>query len=167
MSENPMRQIRVKKVVLNIGCGTKLPVEHALALLKTITDRQPVITRTHKRTTFGTPRGKPIGAKVTLRGKPAIQLLKRLLQAKDNKLPASCFDRNGNFSFGISEYIDVPGVAYNPKIGIFGFDVSVELGRPGWRVKERKMSHPIGKKHLISTEEAMNFMQKEFGVSIG
>ena len=93
------------------------------------------------------------------------ELLKRLLEAKEN-LEESNFDDTGNLSFGIKEYIDVPGMEYDPSIAITGFDVSVTLERPGYSVKKRKIAGKIGKGHLIKKEEAVEFMRKEFGVEV-
>ena len=164
---NPMRAIRIEKVTLNIGCGEGgEKLERALKLLEKLTGRKPVITRTHKRTTFGMAKNRPIGAKVTLRKALAYEFLKKALAAKDNKLPASCFDEFGNFSFGIPEYIDIPGVKFDPEIGILGMDVCVTLERPGYRVKRKKIKRKIGKNHVIRKEEAIEWVKKEFGVEI-
>lgn len=161
-----MRKINIEKIVLNIGCGANVNTEYAKTILESITGSKAVITIAKKRSTFGVPKGKPIGCKVTIR-KNANELLKRLLEAKENKLQESNFDDTGNFSFGVTEYIDVPGMEYDPKIGILGFDVSVALERPGYSVKKRKIGSKIGKKHLITREEAIEFVKKEFGVNIG
>ena len=162
--ENPMRTIRVEKVVLNMGCGTKLNPEHAKTILEMITASKAVITKTKRRTTFNVPKNKAIGCKVTVR-KSAAEFLRRLLEAKDNRLKASSFDSTGNFSFGIKEYIDIPGTDYNPKIGLLGMDVCVSLSRLGYSIKYRKFPGKLGRKHLITKEEAIGFTKK-FGAKI-
>lgn len=163
-----MREIRIEKVTLNIGCGSdRDKLERAKKLLETMTKRKAVITRTYKRTTFGMARKKPIGVKVTLRKKEAIDFLKKAFDAVDNQIKVSQFDQDGNFSIGIKEYIDLPNAKYDPKIGILGMDVAVTLERPGYRVKKRKVKKSkIGKKHRIKREEAIEWVKKEFGVSI-
>ncbi len=166
---NLMREIRIEKVVLNIGCGGDLQkIERAEKLLKKITGREKVlITKSRKRSTFGIAKGKPIGVKVTLRKKDAEEFLKRAFSAIDNKLKASFFDEEGNFSFGIKEYIDLPGIKYDPSIGMLGLDVCVTLERPGFRIKRRKIQRrKIPKEHRISKEEAMEWVKKKFGVEI-
>ncbi|MEM5771763.1 MAG: 50S ribosomal protein L5 [Candidatus Aenigmatarchaeota archaeon] len=167
MLENPMRRIRIEKIVLNIGCGKdpKKTPEQAAEILKRITGRKVVITRTHKRSTFGVAKNRPIGAMVTIR-KNADELLKRLLEAVDNKIKASSFDNFGNFAFGIKEYIMIPGVKYDHRLPMFGLDVCVTLERPGYRVKRKKLWHKIGKKHLITKEETMNWVKEKFNVEI-
>jgi len=165
---NPMKQIRLEKVTINVGAGESGPkLERAKKMVEKITNRKVVITHTHKRTTFGMARGRPIGVKVTLRGEEAMEILKKLLGAVDNRLKASQFDANGNFSFGVKEYIDIPGIKYDPEIGILGFDVCVTLERPGYRVKRRKIRPgKIGKSHRIKPEEAMEWVKQELGVEV-
>jgi large subunit ribosomal protein L5 len=168
MSENPMREIRMEKLTLNIGAGEAGPkLEKGKALLKKLSDSTVVVTRTHKRTTFGPAKGRPIGAKVTLRGEKAAELLAKLFQAVDNRIRPGYFDRNGNLSFGVKEYIHIPGMKYDPDIGIMGFDVAITLIRPGYRVS-RKRIRPgrIGKSHRITPEEAQKWIAERFKVKI-
>ena len=168
MPENPMRAIRIEKVTINIGCGEAGPkLEMAKKLVEKISGMKPVITKTHKRTTFGMAKKRPIGVKVTLRGEKARGFLENALKANENKLLASQFDDQGNFSFGIKEYIDLPGMKYDPEIGIMGMDVCVTLERPGFRIKRRKvLKKKVGKKHRITKEEAQEWVKKEFGTQI-
>ncbi len=164
---NPMREIRIEKVTVNIGIGEPGErVDRAKTLLEELTGRTAIKTKTKRRTTFGVAKGREIGVKVTLRGKEAEDFLRRVFEAKDKKISRSIFDKHGNFSIGIHEHIDIPGARYDPKIGIFGMDVCVTLERPGYRVKRRKLSKKIGKAHLITKEEAINFIKEKFGVEI-
>jgi large subunit ribosomal protein L5 len=165
---NSMKEIRLEKVTINIGAGEAGPkLEKAKKLLEKLTQKKILVTKTHKRTTFGVAKKRPIGVKVTLRGESAKEFLSNALKSLDNKLESSCFDRNGNFSFGVREYIHLPGVRYDPDIGILGMDVCVTLERPGFRIKRRKiMRKPIGKSHRISPEEAKEWVKNEFEVEI-
>jgi len=86
---------------------------------------------------WGVRKGEPIGVSVTIRGNDAKELLKRLLEAKGNEVNGSSFDDFGNYSFGIKEHIDIPGVKYDPKIGILGLGASVVLTRPGYNIRFR------------------------------
>ena len=160
-----MRNIDIEKITLNIGCGTKTPIDHAKTILENLSERKVVITKTRKRTTFNVPKDKPIGCKVTIR-QGAEEILRRLLDAKDNKLKVSNFDDSGNFAFGIKEYIEVPEMEYDPKLGILGFDVCVTLQRSGYRVKRKKLASRIGKRHRITKEDAVNFVKDRFGVAM-
>ena len=164
--ENKMREIKVEKVVLNIGTtGDTEKLKKAVALLSTISGKKVVETHARKRlAAFKIRPGLPLGSKVTIRGDAAEKLLVRLLSARDNKVKPSSFTVNG-FSFGVPEYIDIPEVKYDPKIGIIGLDVCVSLKRTGYRVKNRRLFNTkIGGKHAISKAEAIKFAQDKFGV---
>ena len=157
-------------MTLNIGVG-KNPalLDKSLILLKELSGMKPTKTITQKRIAgWGLRPGLPIGCKVTIRGAKLKELLSRLLQAKDNLLTEKQFDENGNVAFGIHEYINIPGVQYNPDIGIIGFQICLTLERPGFRIKKRKnKKKKIHKKHAISKQEAIDFMKSEFKIQIG
>ena len=167
---NVMRNPRIEKLTLNIGAGKDVQkLEKGLTLIKAITGIEPIKTITQKRIpNWGLRPGLPIGCKLTLRKAKATEMLKRLLAAKENKLKPSQFDASGNISFGIQEYIDIPGVAYDPKIGIMGLEVCVTLERPGYRIKRRRLKQrKIPKKHLLTREESISFMQNNFNIKVG
>ena len=168
--DNKMRQPRIEKLTLNIGAGNdQKKLEKGVSLIKAITGIDPVKTITQKRIpNWGLRPGLPFGCKLTLRKAAALELLKRLLTAKENKLKPTQFDQGGNLSFGIQEYIDIPGVAYDPKIGIMGLEVCVTLERPGYRIKRRRIQQKkIPRRHLVTREEAIAFMQQAFNVKVG
>ena len=76
-------------------------------------------------------------------------------------------DKEGNLSFGILEHIDIPGIKYDPKIGILGLNVTVNLARPGYSIKVRsKHKAKIGKTHKITQNDAKDYLTKEFGVNV-
>ena len=166
---NQMRSISVEKVTLNIGAGKdQAKLEKGIKLIGSITGLKPVKTFAKKRIQeWGLRLGLPIGCKLTLRNKGALELLKRLLEAKDSTLSTSNMDNEGNLSFGIREYIDVPGVKYDPDIGIMGFQVCITLKRKGFRVKTRAIKRAIiPKKHRISQQDAIDFMKNTFDMKI-
>ena len=163
-----MREIRIEKVTLNIGSGKNVDaLEKAIKLLQKITGAKPVKRVAKKRIPAWDIRpGVPIACIVTLRGKKARQVLGLLLDAKDRMLDAKNFD-NGTFSFGIPEYIEIPGMKYDPELGIIGLEVAVTLERRGFRVKRRKLrKRRIGKRHRITKEETIAFAEKELGASV-
>ena len=164
-----MKAISVEKVTLNFGAGVdQKKLAKGIKLLTMVAGKAPVKTFAKKRIpTWGTRLGLPIGAKLTLRGDEAIALSKRLITAKDALLSKKSFDAAGNVSFGIHEYVDVPGAKYDPELGILGFEVSITLKRPGFRVKARKvMKRRIPLRHTIHQEEAISFFKETFGVKI-
>ncbi len=167
--ENPMRQIRIEKVVVNMGVGQSgEKLEKAVKVLESLTGQKPSRRKAKKTIReFGIRRGENIACMVTLRKERAIEFLRKALVAVGNRIKAGSFDEYGNFSFGIREHIDIPGTRYDPEIGIFGMDICVSFERPGYRVKRRRIKRAkIGKNHRITREEAMEYMRKVFGVEI-
>ena len=164
-----MQEVKIEKVTLNIGVGsTGDKLEKASRLLNIITKAKPVKTRTMKRIpTWGVRPKLEIATKVTLRGEIAENVLKRLLAAANNALTESKFDKFGNFSFGVPEYIDIPGVEYNAEIGIIGLEAAVTLKRPGFRIKHRRIANTkVPLRHRVSREDAMLFIKNKFNVTI-
>ena len=164
-----MRKISLEKVVLNMGVGKSGDViEIAKRALDQISGKRSC-ARNAKETQrdWGVRKGEPIGAAVTIRGDDARELLKRLLEAKGNMVNGRSFDNFGNYSFGIREHIDIPGVKYDPQIGILGLGISVTLTRPGYGIRRRsKHKASVGKTHIITSQEAKDYLVKEFGVTI-
>ncbi|MBD3209842.1 50S ribosomal protein L5 [Candidatus Micrarchaeota archaeon] len=169
MSEK-MREIKVQKVTVNIGVGEPGErLESAKELLSKLAGgRKTVETHAKKRQpAFRLRKGLAIGTKVTLRDREAESFLEKALSSKRKALSSRNFDREGNLSFGVNEYIDFPGAKYDPSIEMYGFDVCVSLFRPGRRVSLRKLrSAKIGKSHRISRDEAMEFMKSRFDAKI-
>ncbi len=110
-TQNQMRQIRVGKVTLNIACGESgEKLERAFQLAQRLTGMTPAKTLASRRArTFRIRKGLPIGVKVTMRDQKGVEFLKKVLLAKENKISERAFDNEGNFAFGISEYLDIPG----------------------------------------------------------
>jgi large subunit ribosomal protein L5 len=166
---NPMRDIRIEKVVVNIGVGEAgEKLTRAQKVINLITGKPPTQTlSTHTNKDLGIRIGMPIGVKVTLRKEEAPEFLKRAFWVKENKIMNYSFDPEGNFSFGISDYTDFEGMKYDPDIGIFGLDVSVVLKRAGKRVRQRKKAKGhIPHSHRVTREEAMEWVSKNFDVEV-
>ncbi len=167
--ENPMRKIFIEKVVVNIAVGQSgEKLMRAATVLRQLTGQKPSL-RKAKRTIreFGIRKGENIACIVTLRGRKAYEFLDKALEAVGRRIKASSIDRFGNFSFGIHEHIQIPGVKYDPKLGIFGMDVCVRLARPGYRVMYRRRKRSsIGKKHWVTREEAIRFLEERFNVKV-
>jgi len=168
-TENIMRAINLEKVVLNMGVGKSGDaIETAKKALDQISGKQSC-NRSAKKAhrDWGVRKGEPIGAAVTIRGDDAKILLKKLFEAKGNTVNERSIDMMGNLSFGILEHIDIPGIKYDPKIGILGLDVSVRLTRPGFNIRIRsKHKASVGLTHKITRAEAKTYLTKEFGVVV-
>jgi large subunit ribosomal protein L5 len=166
---NPYRAVRVIKVVVNAGVGESGEARtKASRVLEMVTRQKPIATRSHSTNRdFGIRKGQEIGAKVTLRGAVARDFLGRAFEARDRQLDVDSIDRNGNFSFGIADYTDFSGMKYDPQIGIHGMDVSVEMGRAGFRIRQRRVqSRPLPKELRSTREETRAFLTQSLGVTL-
>ncbi|RBQ22882.1 50S ribosomal protein L5 [Candidatus Methanobinarius endosymbioticus] len=166
---NPMEEVVIAKATLNIGVGESGErLSRAMNLLSTLMDQKPV--KTFSKVTnpeFGIRKNQPIACKVTLRGKKADNAIKMILDGIGNNLKEKQFDDQGNVSFGIAEHIDIPGIRYDPDIGIFGMNISVTFEKPGYRIKKRKIQQKkVPKRHMVKKEETMKFMEEKFQVKI-
>jgi len=165
----PMRDVRVGKVVVNIGVGESgEKLNKAQRVLSMITKQKPVQTLAHGSVRDWAVRpNMPIGVKVTLRGDVATDFLRRAFEVRNKQLPDYVFDRFGNFSFGIGDYTDFEGMKYDPEIGVFGMDISVALVRPGFRVARRRVAPgPVPRRHRVTKDEALAFVKQAFGVEV-
>ncbi len=164
-----MENVKIAKATVNIGVGESGErLARAEQLIVNIMHQKPV--RTISKVTnpeFGIRKGQPIACKVTLRNEKAENAVKLVLEGIGKTLKASQFDRQGNVAFGIEEHIDIPGMRYDPDIGIFGMNVAITFEKPGYRIKRRKIQQKkIPNKHHVTKEETMEFMKKEFQVTI-
>ncbi len=161
MAENKMRQMKIEKVVLSVG-GTGEQLEKGVKLLKILTEKKPAKRISRKRIpSLGVRPNLEVGVMVTIRKNPE-ELLKKMLSTINNKLKRKQISVN-NFSFGIQEYIEVPGIEYQRDIGIMGFDVTVVFKRAGRRVKRKKIKKgKVPKRQNISKEEIIKFMEENF-----
>jgi len=165
----PMLKPKIEKVVVNISVGKSgEPLEKAVKVLKEIAGQTPCRRKAKESVRdFNIRKGESIACIVTLRKEKAVDFLNKVLPVIDKKLSGRCFDRQGNFSFGIKEHIELPGVKYDPDVGIFGMDVCVSVTRPGYRVKTRRRRRSkLGTKHVLTPEESMAFAKETLGVEI-
>ncbi|MBE6520510.1 MAG: 50S ribosomal protein L5 [Candidatus Methanomethylophilaceae archaeon] len=166
---NAMRNLHVDKVVVNIGVGEAGErLVKAEKVLEMVTGHKPVetISKTINRD-LGIRKGMPLGCKVTLRGEDAEEFIKKALVIREMRVPEYSFDKEGNMSFGISDYTDFEGMKYDPEIGIFGMDISVVLRRVGNRITQRALlQRRIPKSHRVDREEAIQYMKDTFEVKV-
>ena len=165
---NPMRDPRIEKVVVHMGVGQGgRALQDAEAILEAVTGQESVrTTATETVPEWGIREGEPIGAKVTLRDAGAHAFLETALPLAD--LSRSQFDETGNVSFGIAEHTAFPSQEYDPDVGIYGLDVTVALVRPGYRVAKRdRESRPIPSGHRLGPDDAIDYLEREFEVTVG
>lgn len=163
--ENKMREIKLEKVVLNIG-GVDEKLEKGVILLEKISGKKAVKVKATKRIpTWKVRPGLEVGCKVTLRGKEAFNMIKRLLPAVDNTLKEKQIQPNC-FSFGIHEYIEIPDVEYIREVGIMGFEVVAVFSRAGKSVEKKKIKKGKAKRIAVSREEIEEYLTTKFNTTI-
>lgn len=165
----PMLRPKIGSIKINVSIGMAgNPLEKAKTIIQNLTDQNPVETIA-KNTwrSWGIRKHQPVGVTVTIRGQKAYELLMRLFHAKDYKLKERSIDRTGNFAFGIKEHIDIPGMGYDPNLGIIGMDVLIQMERVGYRVKRRSYkTNKIGKSHYLKPVETKIFLKENYDLEL-
>ncbi len=127
---------RITKITLNMGVGEaiadKKVLEKAREDLEKISGQRPVITLARKSVAaFKIRDGMPIGCKVTLRRERMYEFLDRLVniaipRIRDFRgLNPKSFDKQGNYSMGVSEQIIFPEINYDEIDAIRGLDITI------------------------------------------
>ena len=166
--KNPMQEIEIEKMTLNCG-AVEEKLERSIKLLETITKRKVLVIKSTKRIPdFGISPGKKSGCKITIRDKKEIiSLLKRFFAAVDNKISKKKVSEN-HLSFGIKEYIEIPGMEYNRDIGILGLEMDIVFTRKGKTVKLRKIKRgKYPKKQNVTPGEIIDYLRKNFNLEVG
>jgi large subunit ribosomal protein L5 len=134
--KNTMQVPRITKITLNMGVGEavadKKVMENARADMENISGQRPVTTLARKSVAgFKIRDGMPIGCKVTLRRERMYEFLDRLVSVaipriRDFRgLNPKSFDREGNYSMGISEQIIFPEINYDEIDTLRGMDITI------------------------------------------
>lgn len=133
---NVMEIPRITKITLNMGVGEavadKKILENAVGDMQKIAGQKPVRTLARKSVAgFKIRDGYPIGCKVTLRRERMYEFLDRLVniaipRVRDFRgLNPKSFDKQGNYSLGVSEQIIFPEISYDEIDAIRGMDVTI------------------------------------------
>merc|ERR1712144_179638 len=168
MPDNVMKKIFCDKLIINIAVGESGDrLTKAVRVLQQLSDQTPVenFARYTVRT-FGIRRNEKIACHVTVRGDKATDLIERGLKITDYEISSKHFSDSGNFGFGVNEHIDL-GLKYDPGTGIYGMDFYVVLKRAGFRTSKKKRKRGrIGVSHLVTKEDAMEFVRQKFNAEI-
>jgi large subunit ribosomal protein L5 len=134
--KNTMEVPRITKITLNMGVGEavadKKIMGNARADMEKISGQRPVTTLARKSVAgFKIRDGMPIGCKVTLRRERMYEFLDRLVniaipRIRDFRgLNPKSFDREGNYSMGVTEQIIFPEINYDEIDAIRGMDITI------------------------------------------
>ena len=134
--DNTMQVPRITKITLNMGVGEavadKKVLGHALKDMQQISGQKPVKTLARKSVAgFKIRDGYAIGCKVTLRRERMYEFLDRLVtiaipRIRDFRgLNPKSFDRQGNYSMGVTEQIIFPEINYDEIDAIRGMDITI------------------------------------------
>ncbi|XP_073462182.1 large ribosomal subunit protein uL5-like [Aquarana catesbeiana] len=162
--ENPMHDLRIRKLCLNICVGESGDrLTRVAKVLEQLTGQTPVFSKARYTVrSFGIRRNEKIAVHCTVRGVQAEEILEKGLKVREYALRKNNFSETGNFGFGIQEHIDL-GIKYDPSIGTYGLDFYVVLGRPGFSIADKKRkTGVIGAKHRIGKEKAMCWFQQKY-----
>jgi large subunit ribosomal protein L5 len=135
--KNPMQAPRISKIVVNIGVGRESSdnpkvVDNAVDQLTQIVGQKVVVTKAKKSIAgFKLREARPIGVKVTLRGKRMYDFLYRLInlalpRVRDFRgIPADAFDGRGNYTLGLREQIIFPEIDYDKIDKVRGMEITI------------------------------------------
>ncbi|MBF8246632.1 MAG: 50S ribosomal protein L5 [Rickettsia sp.] len=127
----------LKKITINMGIGNEVianskAIDSVMRDLALISGQKPAYSVAKKSVSnFKLRKGMRVGCKVTLRKNRMYDFLERLVmtalpRVRDFRgFSKKSFDGNGNFSFGIKEYIVFPEIDYDKVDKVRGMDITI------------------------------------------
>jgi large subunit ribosomal protein L5 len=143
---------RLEKIVVNVGLGRakddKKVMEAATNTLRKITGQEPIVTIAKKSiATFKLREGNKIGLKVTLRGDRMYEFMDRLINIVIPRLrdfhgvSAKAFDRQGNYSFGMTDQSVFPELTFDETTTSHGLQVVFTIKGQGPKDARALLTH--------------------------
>ena len=153
--KNPMAVPRLDKIVVNMGVGEALQdvkiLDKAMEELATITGQKPIMRRAKVAiSNFKIKAGNPIGCKVTLRRQKMYEFLDRLISVALPRIrdfrgvPATSFDKAGNYTLGLSEQNIFPEIEYDKITRTQGMDIVFVIKNSKSSVQSQELLHLFG-----------------------
>lgn len=142
---------KLEKIVVNVGLGRakddKKYMESATNTLRKITGQEPIQTTAKLSiASFKLREGNKIGLKVTLRGNKMYEFLDRVINIVLPRLrdfhgvSAKAFDKQGNYSIGISDQTIFPEISFEDSSNVHGLQIVCVI----------KSEEPVHAKVLLS-----------------
>lgn len=133
---NKLAVPNLEKVVLNVGIGAGLKdkefIKNVKETLRRISGQEPVENLARKSiSNFKIREGMVVGIKVTLRGERMWDFIEKLVKVtlprvRDFRgISKTKFDREGNYSLGLKEYISFPEIKQDEVERIHGLQVVI------------------------------------------
>ena len=127
---------RLKAIHVNVGIGTYLKTHKDFVPLveniARITGQKPVVTKARMAiSNFKLRQFQPNGITVTLRGQRMYDFVNKLVnivlpRVRDFRgIPTKAFDKNSNYSLGITEHTVFPEVRLDDELKPFGLQVTI------------------------------------------
>lgn len=131
---NKMSVPKIDKIVINMGVGEALSdvkiLDKSMDDLALITGQRPISRRAKKAiSNFKIKQGQAIGCKVTLRRSMMYEFMDRLINVAMPRIrdfrgvPDDSFDRQGNYTLGITEQSIFPEIDYDKITRTQGMDI--------------------------------------------
>jgi large subunit ribosomal protein L5 len=126
---------RLEKIVVNMGVGEAIAdikiLEKAMDEMAAITGQKPIMRRARIAiSNFKIKEGNPVGCKVTLRRAKMYEFLDRFINVALPRIrdfrgvSEDSFDKNGNYSMGLTEQHIFPEIEFDRITRVQGMDIT-------------------------------------------
>ncbi|OGG04057.1 50S ribosomal protein L5 [Candidatus Gottesmanbacteria bacterium RBG_16_37_8] len=150
---NIMSAPKLIKVVINCGMGealaNKKSIDSMSQQLMQITGQRPISTKARQDiSSFKVRKGDVIGLKVTLRGTKMYDFIEKLVKIvlpriRDFRgIRNNCFDKDGNYTLGLSEQIVFPEIEYSQVDKVRGLEITLVIS--GGQKETKKLMEYLG-----------------------
>ncbi len=153
--KNAMAVPRIEKIVVNMGVGEALldikMLDKSMDELALITGQRPVMRRAKKAiSNFKIRKGLPVGCKVTLRRNIMYEFMDRLInialpRIRDFRgVPIDSFDREGNYTLGLSDQTIFPELEVDKVARTQGMDITFVIKNTKGAEQSRELLKGFG-----------------------
>jgi large subunit ribosomal protein L5 len=153
--QNRLAAPRIEKIVVNMGVGEAIAdikiLEKCMEELALITGQKPLMRRAKKAiANFKIRQGVPVGCKVTLRRAMMYEFMDRLINVALPRIrdfrgvSGESFDKEGNFTLGLSEQTIFPEIEYDRITRTQGMDITFVIKNAKDKSRSRELLKLFG-----------------------